>query len=200
VRAILRAGVHGLVHLMLPMVSDIDQVRRARAVLDEVRAGLAAEGIPHATEPLLGIMVEVPAVALMMEQFGREVDFFSLGTNDLVQYTLAVDRGNAKVAGLYEPFHPAVLRLVAAAAAGSARAGLPMGVCGEMAGDPYAAVLLLGLGVDTLSMSPGLIPEVKELIRSVDLERVKEFAAGCLEMESGLEVRRALDEFLNKDH
>lgn len=200
VRAILRAGVHGPVHLMLPMVSDIDQVRRARAVLDEVRAGLAAEGVPHASEPLLGIMVEVPAVALLMEQFGREVDFFSLGTNDLVQYTLAVDRGNAKVADLYEPFHPAVLRLVAAAAAGSARAGLPMGVCGEMAGDPHAAVLLLGLGVDTLSMSPGLIPEVKELIRSVDLGRVKEFAASCLEMESGLEVRQALDEFLNKDH
>jgi phosphoenolpyruvate-protein phosphotransferase (PTS system enzyme I) len=197
-RAILRAGagVSAAVRIMLPMVSDVDQVRQARRALEQAKEELAAEGVASAANPQLGIMVEVPAVALMVEQFAREVDFFSLGTNDLVQYSLAVDRGNAKVAGLYDSFHPAVLRLIAAVAAGSLAADVPLGVCGEMAGDPQAAVLLLGLGVESLSMSPGLIPEVKELVRQVDLDEVKALAARCLDMESGSQVREALGKFI----
>jgi len=193
-RAILRAATGGDVQILLPMVSDIDQVREVRQILAETTAELERAGQPAAADCKLGIMIEVPAAAIMADHFAPQVDFFSLGTNDLVQYTLAVDRGTAKVADLYDQFHPAVLQLIKTVADSGSNNGIPVSICGEMAGDPIATPLLLGLGLTILSLSPGLIPEVKEVIRSVDMGAAQQLARQCLGLHSGAEVRAALGE------
>ena len=188
-RAILRSGVGGEVQILLPMISRIQEVRQARSIVEEVKLELAAEGKAFQAECKIGIMVEVPSVGLLADRFAAETDFFSLGTNDLTQYMLAVDRGTARVAGLYDPFDPAVLTVIKRVAdTGLARA-VPVSICGEMAGDPLATVLLVGLGLDILSMSPGLLPEVKEIIRSISLDEANRVASRCLEFETGAEVR-----------
>ena len=190
-RAILRAAAGGDVQILLPMISDIDQVRQVRRILCETAAELEGAG-QSAPDCKLGIMIEVPAAAIMADQFAPEVDFLSLGTNDLVQYTLAVDRGTAKVAGLYDQFHPAVLQLIKTVADSGRNNGIPVSICGEMAGDPVATPLLLGLGLTILSLSPGLIPEVKEVIRSIEMGPASQLARRCLGLRSGAEVRDAL--------
>jgi len=195
-RAMLRAGARGGVQILLPMVSSLDELRRARTMLEETREELRAEGQEVCQSCPLGVMVEVPSVALMADLFAREADFFSLGTNDLIQYTLAVDRSTSRVADLYDPFHPAVLRLIEMVVHSAQRHGIPVSICGEMAGDPLATVLLLGLGLESLSMSPGLIPEVKEVIRSFSLAQAREIAVRCLEMRTGKSVRAYLEETL----
>ena len=141
-------------------------------------------------------MIEVPSAAIISEQLAREVDFFSLGTNDLVQYTLAVDRGNARVAGLYDPLHPAVLRLILQVADNAAAAGIPASICGAMAADPVAAVILMGLGVRLLSVSPAQIPELKEVVRAADITTARQVARESLEMTSGAEVRTRVEEVM----
>ena len=191
-RALLRAGTHGEVQILLPMISNLDELRQARALLEEAKEELRAKGQTFAEDCKLGIMVEVPSMALMSDHFADEVDLLSLGTNDLTQYTLAVDRGTSKVAGLFDPFHPAVLRLVKMVADSGRRAGTPVSICGEMAGDPLAAALLLGLGLERLSLSPGLIPEVKEVIRAISAAEAQIIATACLEMRTGDEVRHHL--------
>ena len=192
-RALLRAGVHGDVQILLPMVSDVEEIRRARDVIEETKAELRREGTAFGEACKVGIMIEVPSAAILVAQMAAEVDFLSLGTNDLTQYTLAVDRGSAKVAQLYDPLHPAVLRLIKAVADAGLRAGIPTSICGEMAGDPKAVLLLLGLGIRILSLSPGLIPEVKEVVRVLELDHARDVASRCLELESGSAVRRHLD-------
>ncbi len=191
-RAILRAGEHGEVRILLPMISSLDELRTARSLLHEACDELLEEGLAFQQNCLLGVMVEVPSVALMADDFAQEADFFSLGTNDLIQYTLAVDRGNSRVAPLYDAYHPAVLRLIRQVTTSGRAHGIPVSVCGEIGGDPSATVLLLGLGVERLSMSPGLIPEVKEVIRSTTLSHAREQAEKCLEMKTGTEVREHL--------
>ena len=193
-RALLRAGVHGEAQILLPMISSLNELRRIRVLLEETKDELRAAGRPFAEHCKLGIMVEVPSVALMADHFADEVDFFSLGTNDLTQYALAVDRGMSKVAWLYDPFHPAVLRLIKMVADSGQRTNTPVSICGEMAGDPLATTLLLGLGLDCLSLSPGLIPEVKEVIRAIHAEKAREIADECLAMDTGAEVRRHLED------
>ena len=180
------------VQILLPMVSDLEQVRRVRGMLQETAFELSEGGAATVPRWKLGIMVELPATALMADQFAPEVDFFSLGTNDLIQYTLAVDRGTAKVAGLYDQFHPAVLKLLRTVVESGEKHGVPVTICGEMAGDPIAVPLLLGLGLRVLSMSPGLIPEVKEVIRKTDSNAAKELACRCLGYGSGDDVLAAL--------
>ena len=192
-RALLRAGVHGDVQILLPMVSDVEEIRRARDVIEETKAELRREGTPFGEVCKVGIMIEVPSAAILVAQMAAEVDFLSLGTNDLTQYTLAVDRGSAKVAQLYDPLHPAVLRLIKAVADAGLRAGIPTSICGEMAGDPKAVLLLLGLGIRILSLSPGLIPEVKEVVRVLELDHARDVASRCLELESGSAVRSHMD-------
>ena len=195
-RAILRAGARGEVRILLPMISSLDELRRVRTRLEEVKTELRTEGREFDEDCLLGVMVEVPSVALMIDQFAAEVDFFSLGTNDLTQYTLAVDRSTARVADLYDPFHPAVLRLIEMVARSGHKNEVAVSICGEMAGDPLATVLLMGFGIEQLSMSPGLIPEVKEVIRSFSLTQAQEIAAYCLELKTGAEVRAHLEEMV----
>ena len=192
-RALLRAGVHGDVQILLPMVSDVEEIRRARDVIEETKAELRREGTPFGEVCKVGIMIEVPSAAILVAQMAAEVDFLSLGTNDLTQYTLAVDRGSAKVAQLYDPLHPAVLRLIKAVADAGVRAGIPTSICGEMAGDPKAVLLLLGLGIRILSLSPGLIPEVKEVVRVLELDHARDVASRCLELESGSAARSHMD-------
>ncbi len=193
-RALLRAGHGGEVQILFPMISNLDELRRARALLEESKDELRAAGQAFAQDCKVGIMVEVPSVAILAEQFAAEVDFFSLGTNDLTQYTLAVDRGTTKVADLYDPFHPAVLQLVKTVADTGKRHHVPVSICGEMAGVPLATALLVGLGLNILSLSPGSIPEVKEIIRSISLVEAQRLAECCLAAQTGREVRTLLED------
>lgn len=163
IRALLRAARHGEVHIMLPMVADVTEVRRARALIERVRGELGEAAGPYK----LGIMVEVPAAALAADRLAAEAEFFSIGTNDLVQYTLAADRGNPKVAGLSDPLHPAVLRLIDMTVRAAHARGIPVAVCGDAAGDPRVIPALVALGVDELSMPPAAIPAAKRQVRSL---------------------------------
>jgi phosphotransferase system enzyme I (PtsI) len=179
---------------MLPMVSTAAEVRQARALLDQARAQLAAEGLPHAARPQLGVMIEVPAAALNAAALAREADFFSIGTNDLTQYTLACDRGNSRVAGLYQPLDPAVLRLIAMACEAAHREGRHVAVCGELGGDPQATALLIGLGVDELSCAPGALPHVRSAVRATSTAAARTLAARALVADSADEVQNLLAE------
>src|SRR5207248_2499674 len=168
--AMLRAAARGPVRIMLPMVSTVSEVRRAREAMEQVSRRLRRRGVRIPDElPPLGAMVEVPAAALAADALAAEADFFAIGTNDLVQYTLAVDRSDETVADLYNPLHPAVLRLIQFAVEAAARRDIPISICGEIAGDPRYAALLLGLGLRQLSMSPRNIPRVKQRIRNLDM-------------------------------
>lgn len=193
-RAALRAGVGRNLKLMFPMVATVAEVRAARAVLGACRAELLAEGQPVAEEMEIGIMVEVPAAAVMADHLAAEVDFFSIGTNDLSQYTLAADRTNAQVAPLASGFHPAVLRLVRDVIAAAHAQGKWVGLCGELAGEPLAIPILLGLGLDEFSMNPPVIPLAKQIIRALTLEETREVARAALELDSPEAVQSLVGE------
>jgi phosphotransferase system enzyme I (PtsI) len=187
VRAVLRAAARGSIDLVIPMVSDVTDVRRAREVIEDERARLGAEG--QRTGPLrVGAMIEVPSAVLVAEKLAREVDFFSLGTNDLVQYTLAVDRGNDEVAGWFRSLHPAVLLCVRRALEAAEAAGIRSVVCGEMAASPAYAAILLGLGARELSMAPTAIPRVRRTVAGLELEEAERIAKECLECATADEV------------
>ncbi|MBN3526027.1 phosphoenolpyruvate--protein phosphotransferase [Paenibacillus apiarius] len=169
-RAILRASAFGAVSLMFPMISSVEEVRAAKEILEEAKQELRAEALPFDEQLPIGIMVEVPAAAMIADQLAEEVDFFSIGTNDLVQYTLAVDRMNEQIAHMYDPFHPAVLRLIRHTIEAAKKRNIAVGVCGEMAGDPRAVPLWVALGINKLSMSSRSIPRVKAAIRRASQE------------------------------
>ena len=190
-RAALRAGAGRNLKLMFPMVATAAEVRAARAVLEACRAELLAEGQSVAEEMEVGIMVEVPAAALMADRLAAEVDFFSIGTNDLSQYVLAADRTNAQVARLASGFHPAVLRLVREVIAAAHAQGRWVGLCGELAGEPLAIPILLGLGLDEFSMNPPAIPLAKEVVRALTLDEARQVAQAALELD-GPEAVQAL--------
>jgi phosphoenolpyruvate-protein phosphotransferase (PTS system enzyme I) len=195
-RAILRATAFGNVRVMFPMVVGLEDFRRARAVVDRVRADLAREAVPMAARVPLGVMVETPAAVFAIELLAREADFVSVGTNDLIQYTLAVDRGNEAIAEIYEPLHPAVLRALKVVVDAGARAEIPVGVCGEMAGEPLYAVVLVGLGVSHLSVSPYLVPEIKTIVRACTYEEARSLAEHCLMLSTPEEVRALVNEYM----
>lgn len=178
-RAILRAAAYGDMRVMFPMIGSMDQLREAKALLREQEQTLQAEGVP--TGPVkVGMMVEIPAAAVLAEEFAKEVDFFSIGTNDLTQYTLAVERGNAAVAHLYAPEHPAVLRLIAMTAQAAAERHIPCGMCGEAAGDPKLAPAFVGMGVNELSMSPRRVPAVRKLLSELTMDECRQAAEKLL--------------------
>jgi phosphotransferase system enzyme I (PtsI) len=187
-RAILRASTTENVKLMYPMISGIGELEQANAVLAEYKAELRAENIPFDAKIPVGAMIEIPSAALAADALARRCQFFSLGTNDLIQYSLAVDRLNERIAHLYEPTHPAVVRLIKLTADAAHKAGIWCGLCGEMASDPALTPLLLGLGVDELSMAPSLVPQVKLLIRRLDMQQAKALADFALNSESGKEI------------
>lgn len=189
-RALLRASVHGQLRIMFPMISGLEELNQVLGVLDETRAELRGKGIPFHEELPIGIMIEIPSAALTADILARKAAFFSIGTNDLIQYTIAVDRGNERIAYLYEPFHPGVLRLIKMIIDRAHAAGIPVAMCGELAGDPFATVILLGLGLDTFSMSASRIPEVKEIIRAVTMSEAREIVETILGMESYADIDR----------
>ncbi len=191
-RALLRAAAYGDLRVMFPMISGLEELRAAKTMLERAREQLEAEGVPTG-HVKVGIMVEIPAAALMADQFAQEADFFSIGTNDLIQYTLAAERGNENVAELYTAYHPAVLRLIAATARAAAAAGIPCGMCGEAAGDPRLTAALLGMGVGELSMSPRLIPRLRRLIGGLTLEQCRAQARELLALRDEAAVRAYLE-------
>jgi phosphoenolpyruvate-protein phosphotransferase (PTS system enzyme I) len=195
IRALFRAGLYGDLWIMLPMVSTVEEVRKFRAFAAEVMAQMEQEGVPFRRDVRLGVMIEVPAAAIIADVLAREVDFFSIGTNDLIQYSLAVDRNNEHVASLYQPLHPAILRMVRFVVDSARAAGIEISLCGEMAADPRFALLLLGLGLRRLSMSPRQIPEVKTWIRKATVAELVELATRCLEHSTAEEVQRRLESF-----
>lgn len=166
-KALMRAAVHGDLQIMLPLVVSVDEVRQARALLEEAAQDLAAKGVPHRADVPLGVMVETPAAAVSVDSFVKDVSFLSIGTNDLVQYTLAVDRGNASLVTRYTPLHPAVLRLIARTVEEGHKANLSVSVCGEMASQPLMAYALIGLGVRQLSVAAVGLPAVKRIVRGI---------------------------------
>ena len=191
-RALLRASAHGNLRIMFPLISNTRELDDALNILNEEKGELAAAGTPMAEKIPVGIMIEVPSAALIADVLARRADFFSIGTNDLIQYTMAVDRGNEKIADLYQTWHPAVWRLIETTVEGARESGIPAAMCGELAGDPLAAVLLAGLGLDELSMSVHSIPAVKSMVRSIDTLSAREALAEVLTMENADDVQSLL--------
>jgi phosphotransferase system enzyme I (PtsI) len=187
-RALLRASVHGNLKIMFPMISGVEELDSTLQVLEETKDELRKRGQPFDENVPIGIMIEVPAAAFTSDILAKKVSFFSIGTNDLIQYLIAVDRENERIAYLYEPFHPGVLRLIKMVVDNAHSNGIPVGMCGEMAGDPYAAVILLGLGLDEYSMSAIGIPEIKRIIRSVTIAEAEELVGTIMEMKSYKEI------------
>jgi phosphotransferase system enzyme I (PtsI) len=193
-RAILRASAVGNVKMMYPMISGLDEWNRATALLEQCKTELRAEKIPFDEHLEVGAMIEIPSAALIADSLARRVKFFSIGSNDLIQYTLAADRTNEKVSHLYEPTHPAILKLIKMTVDASHQHGHWTGVCGEIGGDPVLVPLLVGLGVDELSCAPAAIPEVKYMIRRIKLEEARALAESALQCESPWEIyTRCLD-------
>jgi phosphotransferase system enzyme I (PtsI) len=197
-RAIMRASLLGDVRIMFPMICTIMELRQAKMVLNDVMEELEDEGIAFRRDIPIGMMVEVPSAVIQADQFAKEVNFFSIGTNDLIQYTLAVDRTNEKVAGLFCPAHPAVLKLVRDTIRAGSRNSISVSVCGEMAGDPLYTLLLLGLGLNTFSMNGPDIPEVKKIIRSTTMEHARQVARRVMSFDSERQVMHFLREETRK--
>jgi phosphotransferase system enzyme I (PtsI) len=191
-----RASAHGDVRIMVPMVASVDEVRAVRALLARATAEIDDRGLARAQRIPLGIMIEVPSAAVMADIFAREADFFSLGTNDLVQYSLAVDRTSRPMAELASPVHPAILRLIRTVAEAAAKANIPVAVCGAVASDLLAVPLLVGLGLRELSMEAAAIPEIKAALARVTVERCEKIAARALQAETVTDVDLVLAEEL----
>jgi phosphotransferase system enzyme I (PtsI) len=187
-RAILRASVFGNLKIMYPMISGVEELEAANVLLDECREQLRDEGVAFAEDVEIGVMIETPSAAMIADSLARRVKFFSIGTNDLIQYALAVDRLNEKIAHLYEPTHPGILRLIKATVDAGQAHGIWTGICGEMAGDLAAVPLLLGLGVSELSVTPSMVPRVKMLIRSIEMSEARKLAEFALDSDSPKEI------------
>jgi phosphotransferase system enzyme I (PtsI) len=194
-RALIRAATHGPVQVMFPMISGVEELRRAKEIFRDVEAELAREGVRAAAPIRLGAMIEIPSAAAVADELAAEADFFSVGTNDLVQYLLAVDRGNQRVASLYDPCHPAVVRTLIAIFGAARKRGIPAAVCGELGGDPLWAPLLIGLGVHELSMSPAALPEVRFVLRHSAASELRELAAKVVACADAGKTRALLQDF-----
>jgi phosphotransferase system enzyme I (PtsI) len=197
-RAILRASAFGQVRLMFPLISGIQEVLAARRILEEVKEELTREGKPFQPDLPVGLMIEVPSAVVLADLLAKEADFFSIGTNDLIQYALAIDRGNKHVASMYQPLHPAVLRMIKQVVAAGHAGGISVAVCGEMAGDPLYTPILLGLGVDELSMNALAVPVIKRIVRHASMEEAQEFARHALQYGTVEEVNAYVTSIMAK--
>jgi phosphotransferase system enzyme I (PtsI) len=197
-RAILRASALGNVRIMFPLISTLLELRQAKMVVADVMEDLEEHGVEFRRNVPIGMMVEVPAAVMMIDEFAREVDFLSIGTNDLVQYTLAVDRSNRDVVGLYNPADPAVLKLIAKTIDAAERASVDCSLCGQMSGSPSYTMLLLGLGLRQFSVSPSAMPEIKNICRHVTIEECKAVSGRAMTMENARDIKSYLKEELNK--
>ncbi|MBT3271683.1 MAG: phosphoenolpyruvate--protein phosphotransferase, partial [Spirochaetales bacterium] len=197
-RAILRASVHGNLQIMFPMISGLEELEKTIEMLEQAKDQLRKSGIEFNEQIPVGIMIETPSAAMTSDILARNVSFFSIGTNDLIQYTIAVDRGNERIAYLYKPFHPGVLRLIKVVIDHAHHSGIPVSMCGEMAGDPIATVILLGLGLDVFSMSAVTIPEVKKIIRTVSLWDAEELVGTISDMRSVVEIDKYVNNWMHE--
>jgi phosphotransferase system enzyme I (PtsI) len=195
-RAILRASVYGRVELMFPMISGLQEILDAKAIFQQVAADLDREGIDYDHDMKLGVMIEIPSAVTMAEVIARHVDFFSIGTNDLIQYALAIDRINEQVAYMYEPFHPAILRMIRQVVEGAKKERIRVALCGEMAGEPLCVPILLGLGLDELSMNARAIPLIKQVIRSISMEEARAHMENVIQLSTAREVREYIEEHM----
>lgn len=195
-RGILRASIRKNVRIMFPMVTTLQEVRNAKSMVERAKEDLKARGIPFDPALRIGVMIEVPAAAILADQLAEEVDFFSIGTNDLIQYLLAVDRDNNAVAPLYQQFNPAVLRCIKMVIDAGHKRNVWVGMCGEMAADPLATILLVGLGLDELSVVPSMVPEIKKIIRCVKQTDAKQIADKALALTTDLEIKDYLTSVL----
>jgi phosphotransferase system enzyme I (PtsI) len=198
-RAILRASADGPVKIMFPMISGVEEVRAAKALVEEAKQELSASGILFDRELQIGVMIEIPAAVILADLLAREVDFFSVGTNDLIQYTLAIDRSNEQLSHMYQPLHPAALRSLRRIVQAAHGAGIPACLCGEMAGEPLYLPVLLGLGFDELSMGAGSLLRVKQMLRRCTLERAARIAEGCFAFATVAEVEAFLKSQITMD-
>ncbi len=187
-RALLRAGLYGNLKIMLPMISSVHEVRAVKEIIEGVKADLQAEGLPFNDSVPLGIMIEIPAAAIASDLLAKEVDFFSIGTNDLIQYTIAVDRMNESIADLYTAYHPAVLRLIKMTIENGHKAGIWVGMCGSVAGDLDLMPLLLGMELDEFSMSPANILKARKRALDIDTDSVKDHLDTVLSLATSEEV------------
>jgi phosphoenolpyruvate-protein phosphotransferase (PTS system enzyme I) len=187
-RALLRASAHGKIKIMFPLVSGVQELRQVKTLVRELKAELDAEGIEYNNDLQIGIMIEVPSAAIIADLLATEADFFAIGTNDLIQYSLAIDRSNENVSYLYEPLHPALLRLIKGVIDAGKRAGIPVSMCGEMASDPIYAIVLIGLGLEIFSMNPSSIPVIKNVVRSVRYRECRRIADMALQKKTAQEI------------
>ncbi len=197
-KAILRASVYGNVKLLFPMISNMAELYKAKAMLKDAKEELVKKNISFNKNIEIGAMIEVPAAALITDKISDEVDFLSIGTNDLIQYMLAVDRGNERVAYLYSDLHPAVIRMIKEIIAAAHEKGTWVGMCGEMAGNPLATLILIGLGIDELSVSPMLLPEIKNIIRATDYKEAAKLAEKALSFSTAAEVEKFMLRFMQR--
>ncbi len=197
-RAILRASVYGKARIMFPMISGVAEIRTCKRILREVQAELRADGLPFDEQLQIGIMIETPSAVLVAPFLATEVDFFSIGTNDLIQYCLAVDRGNEHIAYLYDPMHPAILRALKMVCDAAKEAGIGVSMCGEMAGDPLYATVLLGLGLEELSMNPACVPRVKQVLCQVSRQDAVKLLERLFTLSTGKEVSNCLDKEMRR--
>lgn len=197
-RAILRASQHRNIRLMYPLISGVAELQTANEILDQLKADLQTEGVDIDHEIPVGAMIEVPSAVMIAADLAEHLSFLSIGTNDLIQYALAVDRGNEKIAHLYQPLHPAVLRMISMVVQVGEKKGIPVSVCGEMASDPVCVLVLLSLGIERLSMAPSAIPLVKDVVRNVQLARMRDFGARLLQCSQVGDVKQLLQDELTK--
>ena len=197
-RALFRAGFQKNLRVMFPMISGTQELLRVYKTVEEVKDELRSAKIPFNADMPIGIMIEVPSAAMTSDILAKYSDFFSIGTNDLIQYTIAVDRGNERIAYLYEAFHPGVLRMLRIIVQNAHKAGISVSMCGEMAGDPLCCALLIGLGLDGFSMSSAVIPEIKRIIRSVTVAEAEILAGQALELETVAQVRQYVEEWMSE--
>jgi phosphotransferase system enzyme I (PtsI) len=196
IRAIYQAGQHGDAHLMFPMITGVEELREARAVCEEARAELMAEGRPLRADMPIGIMVETPSAAMVADLLARECDFMSIGSNDLIEYTLAMDRGNRRVSYLYRPLHPAILRSIRAIVAAGHQAGIWVGLCGEMGSETRLAEVLMGLGLDEISMHSAALPKIKQVIRWTPLAEARRVVDQIIDLPTADEADRWLADYV----
>src|SRR5207248_6753000 len=193
-RALLRASAYGKIKIMFPLVTGVQELRQVKTLIREIKAELDEEGHDYNNDLKVGIMVEVPSAALIADILAAESDFFAIGTNDLIQYSLAIDRANENVSYLYEPLHPALLRLLKMVIDAGHKANIPVSLCGEMAADPLFAIVLLGLGLEVFSMNPSSIPVIKNIVRSVRYKDCRRIAEVALTKKTAQEIEEFIIE------
>jgi phosphoenolpyruvate-protein phosphotransferase len=198
IRAILRAGRHGKVSMLFPMITTLEELRHVNRMVEDCRLGLQREGVPFGDDVKTGVMIEVPAAAVCIDAILRETDFISIGSNDLIQYLVAADRDNPKVAHLCEPLSPAIFKVLSMVLEASGRTGTPVTVCGEMAGQPRSVLVLFGLGLRRFSMSPAFVPTIKSLLGSVTTAQAERYAHQVLQLKTSDEIRRYLTDRLHE--